>query len=282
MVQKQGRLGILAGGGSIPRKLYDAASEQGWNPYLLALRNHAQEEQIGPLADAWIRLGESGRGLTLLKEAGVTDLIMAGPVRRPNLAELRPDGRTAKFVAKVGLRFRLGDDALLKAVIAELESEGFTVHKGHAILGELLAPQGILTARKPSQEDWADIRRAIQVLEGISPYDIGQGCVVQNGIVLALEAAEGTNKMIQRAGGLLRDGGGGLFMKMRKSGQDERADMPTLGIETVKAAVGAGLAGIAYEAAGCWLVDQEDAVAVANENDVFLVGIDADDVKSRA
>jgi len=277
-----GRLGIIAGGGSIPRKLFEAARAQGLDPYLLALSHHAVEAEVGALAGAWIRLGEGGRGLDLLKGAGVTDLVMAGPVRRPNLSELRPDGRTARFVAKAGRRFLRGDDGLLRAIIQELEAEGFAVHEPHAILGDLITPAGNLSRATPRAEDWDDIRRGIAVIEGLSALDIGQGCVVQDGIVLAVEAAEGTDAMIRRAGGLRREGAGGVLVKLRKMGQETRADMPTIGLATVRAAVEAGLAGIALEAAGSWFVDRAEAIAAADSAGLFLVGIDPVDVKARA
>ncbi|MCR9255018.1 MAG: UDP-2,3-diacylglucosamine diphosphatase LpxI [Alphaproteobacteria bacterium] len=279
--EPSGRLGIIAGGGSIPRKLYDEATAQGRNPYLVALVNQALPSEIGDIADSWIRLGQGGQGLVLLREAGVTDLIMAGPVRRPTLAELRPDGRTAKFVAKAGRRFLMGDDSLLRAVIEELEAEGFRVHEPHRILGDLLAPQGTLTKAKPGAEDWDDIRRGIAVVEGLSALDIGQGCVVQRGIVLAVEAAEGTDRMIARCPDVLREGGGGVLVKLCKTGQETRADMPTIGPETVRAAAAAGLAGIAFEAAGAWLVDRDEAIADADRLGVFLSGVDPVDVKAR-
>ncbi len=268
------KLGIVAGGGELPARLIAACRSAGREFFVLGLSGHAERERIGDAPQAWIRLGEAGSGLRLLREAGVEELVMAGPVRRPSLTELRPDWRTARFFAKIGLK-ALGDDGLLRAIINELEREGFRVVGVEAVVGDLLAPGGVWGRVAPDAQAEADIRRGVAVLRGLGPLDVGQAVVVQQGIVLGVEAVEGTDALIARCAGLRRAGPGGVLVKIAKPGQERRADLPTVGTRTVAAAQAAGLRGIAVETGSAIVVGLEDMVAAADAAGLFLAGIDA-------
>src|SRR5262249_55287596 len=154
---------------------------------------------------AIVRLGAAAEGFRILRENGVEELVMAGPVRRPSLASLMPDWRAAKFFARIGLR-ALRDDGLLSAIIKELELEGFRVVGIESILGGLLAPKGPLGRIEPDEQARADIARGLEVARALGTLDIGQAAVVQQGIVLGVEAADGTDALIARAGSLRREG----------------------------------------------------------------------------
>jgi DUF1009 family protein len=269
------KLGIIAGGGSLPGQVLAAARSQGRDCFVLAVRNNAAPDSIADVAHAWLGLGQAGQAFRLLRDHRVKDVVMAGPLRRPSLADLRPDWRTARFFAKIGLK-ALGDDGLLRAVIAEFETEGFRVVGVQSLLGDLLAPAGDWGCRGPDKLALADIARGIAVARGLGALDVGQAVVVQQGIVLGVEAIEGTDALLARAGSLRRAGPGGVLVKLRKPGQDDRVDLPTIGVETVRRAEAAGLRGIAVEAGSTLVLDLAGAVAEADRAGLFLSGIRAD------
>lgn len=267
------RLGVIAGGGPLPRQLAATARAQGRGVFVLALEGHADGDLLAGFAPAWIRMGEAGRGFDLLREAGVDEVVMAGPVRRPSLAELLPDWRTARFFARIGWK-ALGDDGLLRAVISEFESEGFRVVGVESVLGGLMARTGLWGAHRPDEQGEADIRRGIEVARGIGRLDIGQAVVVQQGVVLAVEAIEGTDAMVARSAGLTRQGAGAVLVKIAKPGQERRVDLPTIGVVTVANCAAAGIRGIAVEAGATLVVERDAVVAAADEAGIFLLGVE--------
>ena len=216
-------------------------------------------------------MGAVGMALAALREAGVEELVMAGPVRRPSLAELRPDTTAAKYLAR-GL-LRRGDDGLLRGIVKGLESEGFGIVGADDLLRPLLAATGPLGRLGPDDDAAADIDRGVTVARALGRVDVGQAVVVQEGLVLAVEGAEGTDAMIARAGPLRREGSGGVAVKIAKPGQERRADLPTIGPATVAAAAAAGLAGLAVEAGACLVIDRTATVAAADDAGLFVVGI---------
>jgi hypothetical protein len=268
------KLGIIAGGGGLPARLVAAAKAEGRDPFVLAITGHALASSLEGVSQAWIRLGEAGRGIEILHQQGVEDVIMAGPVRRPSLLDLRPDWRTARFFARLGLR-ALGDDGLLKAVVGELEDEGFRVLGLHQILKDILAEAGVWGSVAPDASAEADIVHGLKVARGLGALDVGQSVVVQQGMVLGVEAVEGTDALLRRAGELRRAGPGGVLVKIAKPGQERRVDLPTIGIETVKNAVSAGLSGIAVEAGSAIVIDTPAVIAAADAAGVFVCGVEA-------
>jgi len=269
------KLGILAGGGELPVRLVAACYEQGREVFLLGLEGHANPADFPQVDQAWIRLGEAGRGFEILHEKNCVEVVMAGPVRRPSLRELRPDWRTVRFFSRIGVK-ALGDDGLLKAVIAELETEGFQIVGAHSILGDLLAAEGVWGRHRPDKQAEADIARGLEVAKGIGLLDVGQSVVVQQGIVLGVEAVEGTDALIARCGILKRDGEGGVLVKIAKPGQERRADLPTIGPQTIASCAAAGLRGIAVEAGSAIVVNRDAVIAAADQAGLFLCGVRVD------
>ncbi|MEA2792470.1 MAG: UDP-2,3-diacylglucosamine hydrolase, partial [Acetobacteraceae bacterium] len=223
------RLGIIAGGGDLPAKVAAAARAAGRTVFILGLEGFADAAVLAPWPHEIQRLGAAGRIVAALRERGCQDLVMIGPVRRPSLLDLRPDAEGAKLLARVGRAAFAGDDGLLAAVMRVLTEEGFRVIGAHDILREAVAPSGVLTRTAPDAQAMTDINRGVQVARLLGSADVGQGCVVQQGLVLAVEAVEGTDAMLARAGALRRDGIGGVLVKLVKPGQDKRADLPTIG-----------------------------------------------------
>lgn len=266
-------LGIIAGGGSLPARLAAAAQSQGRRVFVLALQGHADAAALEAVPQEWIRLGEAGRAIALLRKAGVREVVMAGPVRRPALSELYPDWRTLRFFARLGFK-ALGDDGLLKAVIGELESEGFCVIGAQSVLGDLLARPGVWGKYSPDLQAKADIEHGLRVALGLGALDIGQSVVVQQGIVLGVEAIEGTDALIERCGRLARQGAGGVLIKIAKPGQERRVDLPTIGTTTIQNLAKAGLRGIAVEAGATLVVEENAVVAAADAAGLFVIGLD--------
>ncbi len=267
------KLGIIAGGGDLPARLVEVCRASGRAVFVLAFEGQTDPATVQGVDHAWVRLGQARPGLEALHGAGVEELVLIGPVRRPGLNEVGFDLRSAKFMAKVAAQ-ALGDDGLLSAVIRGLEEEGFRVIGADEILAELLAPLGPIGAGRPDAQADSDIARGLVVLRALGAVDVGQAVVVQQGIVLGVEADEGTDGLLARCAGLARDGPGGVLVKIRKPGQERRVDLPTLGAETVAAAVRAGLRGIAFEAGGSLIVDRTAAAAAADAAGIFLFGID--------
>jgi DUF1009 family protein len=266
------RLGILAGAGELPLRLIEACRAAGRPVFVLAFEGAADPAILTDVPHAWIRLGAAGEGMRLLHENGVVDLVMAGGVPRPTVWSLRPDWRAAKFFARIGYR-ALGDDGLLRAVIKELEAEGFRVVGADKVLGDALAAEGPFGKLSPDEQATSDIATGIKVARALGALDIGQAVVVQLGIVLGVEAIEGTDALIARCGAVRREGPGGVLVKIAKPGQDRRADLPTIGAQTVAAAAKAGLRGIAVEAGATLVIDRNAVVAAADESGLFVVGV---------
>jgi UDP-2,3-diacylglucosamine hydrolase len=266
------RLGIVAGAGALPRRLVQACRDAGRDVFVLALEGAAEPETVIDVPHAWCRIGAAARGLKLLHQNGVEELVLAGGVRRPSLAALRPDWRAAKLFARVGYR-ALGDDGLLSAVVAEFEREGFRVIGADQILSASLAPEGLLGQIHPDAQAAADIAQGERVARALGALDIGQAVVVQQGLVLGVEAIEGTDELVRRCGGLKREGPGGVLVKVEKPGQEQRADRPTIGPRTVAVAAAAGLRGVAVEAGATIVVDRDEVAAAADRAGLFVVGI---------
>jgi len=266
------KLGILAGGGPLPGLLIEACRAAGRQAFVIAIEGQADPDVIGDAPHAWVRLGAADDALGRLRAENVEEIVMAGPVRRPTLKELRPDRRAARFLAR-GL-LNKGDNGLLGAIVRTLEEEeGFRVVGADSVLQEMRAGEGAFGKIVPDPDDEADIARGVRVLDATGHLDIGQAVVIQQGIVLGLEAAEGTRGLLERCGALRRAGRGGVLVKLPKPGQEIRADMPTIGPDTVADAVAAGLAGIAVGAGNTLVLDQSGLVAAADAAGIFVIGV---------
>jgi DUF1009 family protein len=273
-VNERPALGILAGGGAMPARVAAAARAAGRKVFMVGLDGYAEPEVLAPFPHALVRLGAAGRILDLLRTNACRDLVLVGPIRRPSLLDLRPDAEGARLLARIGRAAFAGDDGLLKAVVRVLGEEGFSVVGAHEILTEVLGPPGLLSNAAPDAQALADIRRGVTVARALGAVDVGQCCVIQQGLVLCVEAIEGTDAMLQRAGALRRPGPGGVLVKLTNPGQERRADLPTIGPSTIEAAAAAGLRGVAFEAGGTILAERAASIAAADLAGLFLLGLD--------
>ena len=266
-------LGIIAGSGPLPASVARAAQAAGRDVFIIGLDGHAEPARLAPFPHAFMRMGAAVRMLALLRERGCRDLVLVGPVKRPSFRDLRPDGEGMRLLARIGRAAFAGDDGLLKAVIRVLGEEGFRVLGAHEVLGGLIGRAGLLTKSSPDDQAKADIARGIAVCRALGAADVGQGCVVQAGVVLAVEATEGTDAMLSRCGPLAWPGPGGVLVKMVKPEQDRRADLPTIGEQTVRGALAAGLRGLAFEGGGTIIMDREAMIAAADAAGFFILGL---------
>jgi DUF1009 family protein len=266
------KLGIVAGGGELPARLIEACQESGRPFFVLAVKDHTDYPLIDSVPHGWTRMGNAGNAEKLLRDAGVQEIVLAGTIRRPSIKDIMPDLRVTKVLLKAAT-LGLGDDGLLGLAVREAEKAGFSIVGAHTIRPDLLAPEGPLGRRTPDKRAMADIARGVEVVQGLGGLDIGQACVVQQGIVLGVEAIEGTDGLIRRTVELKRRGRGGVLVKMKKPEQDERFDMPTIGERTLEEARKAGLTGVAVEAGATIVLNQEAVASAADKAGLFVVGV---------
>lgn len=268
------KLGIIAGAGALPICLVHACEQMKRPYFVVGLKDClAKDAFVKGTPMAWVRLGAVGKALKLLKKNGVEDVVMIGAVKRPSFVGLWPDWKCLTMLVKNG-RKALGDDALLKVLIKELEKCGFSVVGIDEILPHLLIKKGVYGRVIPTAQDTADIKRGVEVAKKLGEADVGQAVVVQQGLVLAVEGIEGTDALIRRSKELKRKGSRGVLVKVAKPQQDRRADLPTIGPDTVRAVAESGLAGIAVQADSVLFSESERAVKLADQLGVFIVGVD--------
>ena len=269
------KLGILAGGGPLPGYLVRACRDSDRDVFVIAFENHADPVVVADTPHEWVGLGAASLTLDLLRQNGVREVVLAGSVGRPKLGDLQPDSRALKLLSK-GLLNR-GDDGILRAIIDVLErEEGYKVVGADNVLASVLAPEGNLGVHRPDALAKADISRGWSVLHALGTADVGQAVVVQKGVVLGIEAVEGTDALLSRCARLRQDVSGGVLVKISKSDQDRRADLPAVGPDTIARAAEAGLCGVAVEAGACLLFERKFTIEAANSAGLFLVGIGSD------
>jgi len=273
------KLGIIAGGGAIPRDLINFCKENKRDYFVIAIEGNADRDLIDEtIPHAWIRIGQAGTGFKKLAEEKVEEVVMIGTIKRPTLKDLVPDMRTTAFFAKVGMK-SLGDDGILRALVKEIESEGMVVRGIHEVLPELLIKKGVLGKVKPSKQAKEDIRRAVEVATELGRLDVGQAVIVQQGLVLGVEGIEGTGELIRRCGEYKRKGEGGVLVKVRKPQQDMRVDLPTIGDKTVQAAYDSGLSGICLHSGNGLIANEKETIKLADKLGIFVLGLDVDDYR---
>lgn len=268
------KLGIIAGSGRMPALIIEQCQRQGRDFFVVGLEGFAEAETIGNVQHKIVRLGAVGEALKTLKTEKCEEVILAGRVARPNLSSLRPDFTATMLMAKFGSKLFSGDDALLSAIVGFMEGEGLTVVGMKEVLSELLAPVGIIGKHKPSKQHYDDIERGMKAVKHLGELDIGQAVIVENGYILGVEAAEGTDELMKRCAQLSQhEAGNGVLVKAKKPTQDPRADLPTIGPETIENAHRAGYAGVAVAAGASIILDRDKLVALADAYGLFIVGV---------
>ncbi len=254
---------LIAGAGGLPGALVDAAETK---PLVCAL------EGMGPdtlAVDITFRLERLGTFLADLKARGVEQVCFAGAVRRPAVDPSLIDAATFPLVPIIQKALTSGDDGALRAFIAVFEHAGFALRGAHEIAPDLLVPQGVLTRAQPDDTARQDAERGAQVVGAMAAVDVGQACVIHKGQALTIEGLFGTDWMLNSLSAR-PDGTGGLLFKAPKPGQDHRADLPTIGPDTVAAAAQAGLSGLVIQAGGVIVLDRAKVLAECDRLGLFL------------
>lgn len=277
------KLGIIAGGGALPLRVAAACRARGESLHVIRLEGAADQEW-----DDWpgddCGIGEAGKILRLLKEQGCDAVVFAGMVRRPNFKTLKVDWRGAALLPKVIASAARGDGALLSVLVETVEAEGMFVIGAEEVVQEVVARKGVIGSHAPEEKDLNDLSKAAQIIEALGPFDIGQAAVVADGLALAIEAAEGTDKMLDRCAQLLAEEEAlqpcGVLMKRPKPGQELRIDLPVIGPETIRRAKAAGLRGVAVEAGVAIIIDRDEVVKLADQAGLFVYGFTPEEVRA--
>lgn len=273
-----GTLGIIAGGGELPRAIAASIRDDGREVFVLAING-----MCGNWARAypceWASLGEPGKAIKAFHAHGCTEVMLAGRVQRPQFADLKLDLKGIMIAPRVIAAALKGDDALLRSLVDMFEREGFRIVGATEAAPDLIARPGVMGRIKPTPGNEADIAQALAIARAMGALDVGQAAIVCEGLALAVEAAEGTDAMIARLAALpehFRGSKGkprGVLVKAPKPIQDGKTDLPVIGVETIRNAAAAALAGIAVEAGGALIVDRDAVVAEADKLGLFLVGV---------
>jgi UDP-2,3-diacylglucosamine hydrolase len=272
-----GPLAILCGAGAFPLEVAGEVRRAGREPFLVGIVG-ATDSAIEAYPHVWVRMGEVGKLFAALRGRAIAELVIIGAMTRPELADLRLDWGVVKRVAGLAQLFRRGDNGLLAGIAEIIEHEGVRVVGAHEVAPRLLAPVGPIGGRTASTEDEADIALGVGLLGALSTFDAGQGAIVANGRVLAIEAAEGTDAMLARAaemranGRLRLAGRAGVLVKAPKRGQDLRLDMPAIGPKTIEAASNAQLRGVAAAAGHVLVLERELCAREADAAGLFVAG----------
>ncbi|MDP7141993.1 MAG: UDP-2,3-diacylglucosamine diphosphatase LpxI [Alphaproteobacteria bacterium] len=266
------KLAIIAGGGDLPQILIDSCRQKGIEVFVVAFEGQTDLSIVKDHYHMIARLGEAGTIMGTLKSHGFSDIVLIGAMRRPSLGELKPDLKTAQFFAKLAFK-SIGDSTFLTTLREELEGEGFTIHGAHHFIDNILAEEGALSAHKPKKSEQDDIAWGFEMSQTLGKMDIGQSVVVQNGVVLGVEAVEGTDALIDRCGPLKRKGRGPILVKSCKPQQDMDLDLPTIGPETVEKCKANGFSGIVVHADHTFLVKRDEIRNVADKAKIFVYGM---------
>lgn len=277
MSDKQLTIGLIAGGRQFPILVAEGVKARGYTLVVAGFTGHTNMD-VEPLADVWqeLKLGKLGKLISYFKSNGVDKVIMAGTINKPKVMDVRHlDMRAIKLVFS---KKDKGDSAILGTLAREFEKEGMPVVPAHEYLPELLTPEGVLTRREPDEREWEDLRFSWKIAKELGKMDVGQCVVVREGIVAAVEALEGTDVAIER--GCRLGGKGCVVVKVFKPGQQEQVDLPSFGLDTLKAMAEGDATCIGVEAGKSLFFDREAALDFANKAGIALVGLSSEQFDS--
>ena len=273
------RLGLIAGNGKFPLLVLDAARARGYEVVVAAIKEEAfpEIEQRGATSVHWLSLGELSKLIATFQREGVTEAIMAGQVKHKQIfSSIRPDLKLAKLLLTLPMR---NTDSLIGGVAKILAEEGITLLNSTSLLEPLLASAGVLTRRQPTGQEQTNIAYGRAVAHHVACFDIGQTVIIAEAACVAIEAMEGTDAAILRAGSLMRGLHGESAMlsraltvvKVAKPNQDMRFDVPVIGLRTIETMREAGATCLALDAGRCLMLDGEAVIQAANEADIAIV-----------
>jgi UDP-2,3-diacylglucosamine hydrolase len=279
MLSQKEKLGLIAGNGTFPFLVLDAARAQGYDVVVAAIKEEAfpEIESRGAASVHWLSLGELSKLIETFQREGVTRAVMAGQVKHKQIfSAIRPDWRLAKLLLSLTTR---NTDSLLGAVAKVLADEGILLESSTSLLEPLLVQAGVRTNRVPTDQEQKNIDYGRRVAAQLAQYDIGQTVVIAEAACVAVEAMEGTDATIQRAGEIMRSLHGDAsilsraltVVKIAKPNQDMRFDVPVIGLKTIEVMLAAGASCLALDARKCLLLDGEKIIDAANVAGIAIV-----------
>jgi DUF1009 family protein len=265
------RYGLIAGNGRFPLLALESARRLGHDVTVIAIQEEAAPEVESLAARChWISLGALGKLIDILKQDGITEVVMCGQVKHARIfSSIRPDWRLVKLLASLPSR---NTDGLIRGVIRILEDEGIRLRESTFLLTPLLAPAGVLTRRKPNKDEQTDIDYGRRVANALAGFDVGQSVAICERACVALEAMEGTDAMLRRAAGLV-NGRPLTLVKVARGREHMLFDVPVVGLDTIPVMRETGTTALAIEAGRTLMLDKEALLAAANDASVTIVGL---------
>lgn len=278
-------LGILAGSGVLPLEVAAAAQAAGRPVHIIAIEGFAADA-IADYPHTWANIGQVGKMIRGFRQAHCDEIIIVGGMRRPNLWKVKIDSGFFRSIGTVLKMTRGGDDSILRRIVTFFELQGFKVCGVHDVAPHLLARIGVLGAVQPTEAHRTAIARGVRLIGALGTFDVGQGAVVTEKEVLAIEGARGTDAMLSEVREQARrcTGGrerAGVLVKLPKPGQELRIDLPVIGLETIERAVEAGLGGVAVRGGQSLVIGSEAMLRRADANGIFVVGLDGSEAEGR-
>jgi len=266
---------VIAGGGDAPKLVVDALRKQNVPHVVAAIKDNALVSLVKDSTHKWIGLGEIQKLLKFCHNSKVNKVVFIGSIARPSFSSLKIDLRGLIVMLKYGFdRLSGGDNKLLSSLIKLFEDEGFSVIAPESVNPELMMPIGVIGKIKPSSKDMQDIEVGTKILNALGELDVGQSVIVEKKYVLGIEAAEGTSNLIKRCKDLKKDKKScGVLVKIKKTCQDTRVDLPAIGVKTVEEIADSGFSGIAIKGSSSLIIDIEKVKKRADERKVFVIGV---------
>lgn len=275
MTQKRA---IIAGSGVLPKLLAEASLRDGYEVSIIDFKT-TQLDWVSSYPVLTAQFEKAGRLFAALHKNGISEVVFAGGMERPKLNPLKMD---RAFLAKAPLLLRAikgGDDGLLRLIADWFQEEGFQIIAPHEVAKDLLAPAGVWGKHHPSEQDYLDIDRGVQILDALAPADVAQACVIGGGICFGIESIQGTDALLRFVSETEarlqppKETDYGVLVKIPKTGQETRLDLPGIGPDTISNAARAGLSGIALKEGGALVLGLSDVVQAADEAGLFILGL---------
>jgi DUF1009 family protein len=267
------RIGIIAGNGDLPAMVIKQCEKTGIEPFVVMIKNFADYEKYKKYTNTIVSFGHVGKTISFFKKNNVKEVIFAGGVKKPNLKQILPDW------AGYGLFFRLlktklqGDDSILREIIKFAEERGLKIIPVHSFLGQKIAPGKVGQVNIPNNDYLTDIDLGVKVLKQLGTLDIGQSIVIQNGMVIGIECIEGTQILIERCNKIKYEKGRKpILVKMKKSAQTDKADLPAIGKNTIEQLKNSNFAGVVVDCDNGIIINQSETIDLANKNKIFIYG----------
>ncbi|MEM7617562.1 MAG: UDP-2,3-diacylglucosamine diphosphatase LpxI [Pseudomonadota bacterium] len=268
------KIGIIAGGGNFPKEIIELCHKNKIDLFVIAFEGETDSAILENIEHEWVELGKIGKWIKILKKQKITDILLAGNIKRPSITNFKIDFQGAKLLTKIIGSKKQGDNSLFTKIISFLEDNGFNILNIMEHFPSLFVESGVLTDSKPDNRALDDIDIGKNVIKSLSQSDVGQSVIVQRGMVIGIEAVEGTDQLIKRCGDLQDEGSkAGILVKMRKIQQDNRIDLPTIGINTIENCYKNNIRGLALETGSVVIINKDVVINRANQLGMFITGV---------